>query len=505
MRKEKDKKPLPVAGTRSDIVKFNSEREKKAAGRKLGFDLGYLFSAFLTIAVAFLSVGLVIYFGYHLINAFSVDVTYSPAYPITEIEYRSGTGYIFREEAIINRTADGIPDYVAADGERLGIDEPICNLYSSVSDDADERIAEIDRRLAVLEGSLGTGVVREGIPEAMRDASLQYDEIMTLLAHGNYSDAAALSDAFLSSLVRLGLLEDGADSINLEIARLKGEKSTLLSTSGRVTGRVYADRVGYFFRDADGYESVFDPALLDEITVGGFAELISREPCDVSSAVGKTVTDPKWYLAIPFDGANASGFTEGEKYNIVFRDNESRTFPMLLERVVRDLDDYDSDGDRAEALLIFSSRSMPEDFRYLRAQSVSVEAVSYRGYRIPITAVRYYDGMTGVYVLAGGYVLFRQIDVIYEDGGYCIAALYSEAEPGKPLTYTSLGFAGRALIDGSGVTDEMAESFGWEKTEHYNGGIPVAMGSTLRYFYHLDDLEQVILTGKDLYHGKALD
>lgn len=502
---KKDKKSLSARGTRSNIVKFNSEREKKAAGKKLGFDFGYLFSALLTIAVAVFSVIMVFYFGYHLINTFTTDITYSPAYPITEIEYRRGSGYIFRDETIILKPSEGIPDYKTEDGARLGIDEPICDLYASVTEATRERIAEIERRLSILESSINTGVVREGIPEALRDSNERYDRIMSLLSNGDYDAAARLSDGFLSSLVRLGLLEEGAESIHLEIANLKSERAMLLSTYGKITGSVRSDSVGYFFRDADGYESVFDPSLLGEITVGGFADLIAREPDDVTRAVGKTVSEPKWYLAIPLDGDTAEGFTEGKKYNIVFHDNESRTLTMTLERFVLDLDDHDSDGDRAEALLIFSSVKMPDDFRYFRVQDVSVEAANYKGYRIPITAVRYYDGMTGIYVIAGGYVLFRQIDVLYEEGGYCIAALYADAEPGKPLTYTSLGFEERMIIDGIRYADGMAELIGWEKKEYYNGGIPVPKGQTLAYFYHLDDLEQIILTGKDLYHGKALD
>ena len=505
MRKDKDKKSLSVRETRSDIVKFNSERGEIAEKKKLGFDFGYLFSAFLTIAVAVLSVGSVLYFGYHLINSFTTDVTYSPAYPITQTEYRRGSGYIFRDETIILKPSEGVPDYKTEDGARVGIDEPICDLYASVTDSARERIAEIEQRLSILEASLSTGVVREGLPEALRDSNERYDEIMSLLANGDYSAASRLSDGFLSSLVRLGLLENGAEAIRLEIAELKSERVMLLSTYGRITGSVHADSVGYFFRDADGYESVFDPSLLGEITVGGFAELIAKEPEDAARAVGKIVNEPRWYLAIPFDGSDAAGFAEGKDYNIVFHDNESRTLTMTLERLVLDLDDHDSDGDRAEALLIFSSVKMPDSFRYLRVQDVSVEAASYEGYRIPITAVRYYDGMTGVYVIAGGYAMFRQIDVLYEEEGYCIAALYADAEPGKPLTYTSLAFESGMIIDGVRYADKMAELLGWEKEEYDNGGIPVPKGRTLAYFYHLDDLEQVILTGKDLYHGKALD
>ncbi len=505
MRKDKDKKTLPVSGIRSDVEKFNSERAARDGGRRVGFDFGYLFSALLTVAVAFLSFGAVIYFGYHLIDTFKSDVTYSPAYLTEDTEYRRGTGYIFRDEEIILKSSDGLPEYKVNDGARLGVNELVCELYSSLDDGVRQSIGEIEERLDVLESSLGSGVVREGIPEALRDSNQKYNEIMALLAEGEYAHAAVLSEAFLSSLVRLGLLESDANDVNLEISRLKSEKMALLSTYGSVTERIYTDSVGYFFRDADGYESVFDPSLLGEITVGGFAELIAAPPEDASRAVGKTVSEAKWYLTVPFDGKSAEGFSEGEDYVIVFHDNASRKLTMTLERLVLDLDDYDSDGDRSEALLIFSSVKMPEDFSYLRSQDVSVEAACHRGYRIPITAVRYYDSMTGVYVLSGGYVFFRQIDVVYESGGYCIAAPYSEAEPGKPLTYTSLGFEGRSLLDAMPAADGLAELRGWERTEHDNGGIPVPMGRTLSYFYHLGDLEQIILTGKDLYHGKALD
>ena len=85
------------------------------------------------------------------------------------------------------------------------------------------------------------------------------------------------------------------------------------------------------------------------------------------------------------------------------------------------------------------------------------------------------------------------------------AADYADAEPGKPLTYTSLGFSDHGKIDDYASLHAFAEGLGLEKTIYDNGGIPVPKGRTLRYFYHLNDLEQIILTGRDLYHGKALD
>ena len=507
MKKNEKDKSLIASSRRSDIQKFNKADSKQRDAKKkgLGFDLNYLFSALLAAAVALASVGLVFYFGYHFVRSLSTDVTTSPAYDVTESEYRRSTGYIFRSDADVISYSSGTPDYKMEDGTRVGIGEELCDIYSSVSDDVRIRIEEIDREIALIESSLGTGVIHTGLPEALAESKENYAELMRLLARGDYSSAAALSDSFLSSLHRIEVLENGADAAQARLAILKGERSTLISAYGKKSATVSSQSVGYFFRDCDGYENIFTPDLLGEMTVGSFSELVSRDPEDVSDAVGKMINDPKWYLCVPLGSDAAEGFAAGKKYSIIFNDNGARELEMTLERLVLDLDDHDGDGDRAEALLIFSSKEMPKDFSYLRVQDVSIELAEYRGYRIPLSAVRYYDGMTGVYTLAGGYVMFRQIDVIYEGNGYVIAADYSVAEPGRPLTYTCLGFDEDGKLGDYGSLHAFAEERGWEKKIYDNGGIPVPKGDTLRYFYHLDDLEQVILTGKDLYHGKALD
>ena len=505
MKKQGKDKVSPVLSRRSDITQVNSGRNEKQKERRFGFDFSYLFSALLTIAVAAASVGLVLYFGYHTVKTFTTDVTTTPAFDVTEYEYRRGVGYIFRSEQTVSTKYSGTPDYLVDDGERIGVGELICHLYASLTDDVRDRITEIDREIALLESIVSTGVIETGLPEALNDAQKRYSEIMLLLSQGKYADASALSDSFLSALGRVDALENGSGDIKNRISMLYAERSGLVAAYGKKTGSVNAESVGYFFRNPDGYEKTFDPALLKNITFGEFITLTEQSPADVSGCVGKMLDNPKWYLCLPFASADARGFESGREYNITFNDNGGKTLSMYLERVVMDLDDSDSDGDRAESMLIFSTSEMPKDFTYRRTQDVSIEYAAYHGYRIPLSAVRYYDGMTGVYTLGGGYVLFRQIDVIFEGDGYCIAADYADAEPGKPLTYTVLGFSDKGKIGDYASLHSFAEHLNLEKRLYNNGGIPVVKGQSLRYFYHLNDLEQIILTGKDLYHGKALD
>ncbi|MBQ2242555.1 MAG: hypothetical protein II319_10470, partial [Clostridia bacterium] len=273
MKKQGKDKVSLASVRRLDITKVNSGRQQEKKARKLGFDFSYLFSALLTIAVAAASVGLVLYFGYHTVKTFTSDVTITPAYDVTEKEYRRGVGYIVRSESPVRTKSSGTPDYQVVDGERIGVNELICHLYSSITDDVRDRIAEIDREIALLESIVDTGVIETGLPEALRDAGAGYDEIMLLLSKGEYADAAAISDSFLSAIGRIDALENGTGDIKNQISMLYAERSGLVAAYGKKTGSVNADSVGYFFRDCDGYEAIFDPALLKNITFGEFAEL----------------------------------------------------------------------------------------------------------------------------------------------------------------------------------------------------------------------------------------
>ena len=88
---------------------------------------------------------------------------------------------------------------------------------------------------------------------------------------------------------------------------------------------------------------------------------------------------------------------------------------MTLERIV-------SETGRREAVLIFSTSTMPEGFSYARVQSVVIEKSTVTGYRIPTSALRMVDGKEGVYILYGSTVYFRRVEVIFESDGYFIVA-----------------------------------------------------------------------------------
>jgi hypothetical protein len=117
-----------------------------------------------------------------------------------------------------------------------------------------------------------------------------------------------------------------------------------------------------------------------------------------------------------------------------------------LDRILTSL----SDGERA--VLLFSCEQMPAGFRFERVQDVRIVTETWEGYYVPETALHTdADGTLGVYILRGGVVCFRRIEVLYEGAGYRVAAAY-DPEREDPGTYLRLLdemiVAGSNLFDG---------------------------------------------------------
>lgn len=94
---------------------------------------------------------------------------------------------------------------------------------------------------------------------------------------------------------------------------------------------------------------------------------------------------------------------------------------------------------------------MPEDFSYLRVQSMEITIRVRKGLRVPAEAVRVIDGETGVYILRGGIVEFRRVSVLFERDGDCIVDAALTAGDGETpylALYDEVITAGKDLYVG---------------------------------------------------------
>lgn len=181
----------------------------------------------------------------------------------------------------------------------------------------------------------------------------------------------------------------------------------------------------------------------------------------------------------------------------MFNDNGGAVLAMRLDKKV-------ADTVNGGTLLLFSTDLMPESFTYYRRMSVKLEKSVLDGYRVPMSAVRSYRGMTGVYTLHGGRVYFRRINILNQNDDYCIVSEYSEVGNDRQLTYRILGFNSEGVLGEYDSLHRFAKQKGWQRRIYDNGGTPVKYGTKEDYYFYLDELEDIILTGRNLYDGKTL-
>ncbi|MDD4126009.1 MAG: HlyD family efflux transporter periplasmic adaptor subunit, partial [Eubacteriales bacterium] len=199
----------------------------------------------------------------------------------------------------------------------------------------------------------------------------------------------------------------------------------------------------------DGYENIFTTNSLDNITMEEYYSLESKLPDDtlISRSEGKLVTSVKWYITVCLDKKTISKLTENKsqsyKYEIRFPYSNNALVKMKLEKIVSQTD-YDT------AIMVFSSDTHMDGFNYTRIQPVEIVSEYYSGLKVPSSAIRVVDGITGVYTLDGTVVKFKKATVLNEENGYCICSLPYIDDINR-LSSTALSLYDPVIISGIGL------------------------------------------------------
>ena len=149
----------------------------------------------------------------------------------------------------------------------------------------------------------------------------------------------------------------------------------------------------------------------------------------------------------------AESYRSGASYPITFQYSGGTVLNMTLERRI-------NRTDRDMTILVFSTKTLPESFDYSRSQTVELTRASYEGLRISTKALRVRDGVTGVYVVTGSRVTFKETEVIYTYGGHCICSIPSDPDYPKEndIAYSSkkrLSLHDTVITEGNDIYDGM--------------------------------------------------
>ncbi|MBR0443090.1 MAG: hypothetical protein IIX15_01995 [Clostridia bacterium] len=385
-----------------------------------------------SIAFRVLVAAILLYVIYHCIAAFSDRVVTDVIVEGEQRETVSGEAVIFRDETVY--CVSGGPylcSYPLENGAKVNAVSTLAQLYTT-SGDAETvksnqaKLLSLDRQIAVAERMPSKDML-----SAL--AAIQADARQELLTNAqSISDGAPMSvvaDASFSLLLSLnrigaltGHIDQGSDRL---VALLRTERQRLLLSAGYSARTVTVADIGkeltggyfYYGDRVDGYEQVFRRADLDQLTLATYDALLAAPRTEYGTgtmAVGKLVSSYAWSIVVPIDPTVASRMKLGEDYSVRFTDEYELTLSMTLDDLV---------GTAAEGrmLAVLSCKVAPPNFDYTRFSHVEIMLDTVHGYRVPETALCQVNGQTGVYILDGGRVCWRELNVITHGEGYVLA------------------------------------------------------------------------------------
>ncbi|MBQ2826598.1 MAG: hypothetical protein IJA55_05555 [Clostridia bacterium] len=381
-------------------------------------DKRYLKNVSIYVLSAIVSVLLVAYIVYHLVNSFSQEVETSAANIVTVSETFSTDAYIFRDEKILSSGNPGNVSFMYDDGTMIRKGAAVASVYSGANtDEIKAQVGDLERQISILENSsmVKDVTVSDSTTIDNQIASLYYT-IESRLNSGDIDYVFRRKDELLTLLNKRQLLLKIVDSFNPRMAELQSRKTALTTAEGGESEIVYTDYSGYLYSDVDGYESIFTLNAADTFSLEDFYTMINKDPiASTGNSIGKIAINYKWYIACEVPSVHQQYYSVGNTYTVRFPYSADAEVPMDLHRIV-------TSGDAQSIVLVFSTGSIPDDFNFLRKQSVEIVQQTYTGYRVPVSSVRIIDEKQGVFVKKGNVAVFKQIEPLVEIDGYFIVA-----------------------------------------------------------------------------------
>lgn len=406
------------------------------------------------VMIAVLCVGVAVYLAVSLFRGWEEPLVTVRAYAYSQDVGVEATGILVRQETVLPDSGGSYVDHVLAEGEKAAAGQAAALLYSDSSAlSARQSIRALSAEIEQLQYALASGTQAANASRLDAQVISSITALRALTAQG---DLTALEEYALNLRTMVFKRDytygDTAAAGQMEqlIQDRQAELTRLSQSLSQVSRTVYTPASGVFSGSVDGWESVITPAMLDDLTAAGLADLLAQKPDPPANQVGKLITSSTWYYAALIPGRD-SGLQSGRTYSLSFSGDYFGQIPMTLERVV--LEDE-------QTLAIFSCRSHLADTTLLRVQTVDVVIRQLDGIRIPRKALRVEtveeeqeDGSTRqvnhykVYTVIRSQSWGQEVELLYTDDNFYLV------RPVDPGAADRLRAGDDVILNSAGIYD----------------------------------------------------
>ena len=366
-----------------------------------------------------LSLFLVAYVGYQVYR-----YIYSPVktesvqqYVVADTVYAQGI--VIRDEIPVEGVDSGIVSYFYQDGVRVTTGTAVAEVHETRENVQNKhRIEEIDaelQRFADIQKSAS------GVADVSAITDQITDQIGNLIEM-NHSGVLEESDEILNELQdalnKKAVAVRDVDNFSEKMSQLEAERTALQENLSSDISQITSPDYGYFTSFCDTGALKCGTSLLESATVEKLEALSTEVFAQQTDKAGTVIKGYEWYYAALVTADEAKNMEIGTLATLYFGSSSKAGVPAYVYKVI-------SDETSKKVAVVFACDYMSAELSQIRNPSVRIELGTYRGLKIPYKALRFQDGLQGVYVISGGIVEFKKVDIIYDDVTFFLSAIDS--------------------------------------------------------------------------------
>ena len=383
------------------------------------------------ILMAAVTLGLLAYFGLQGYLYFSDPLTTTLAYTYQLEESVSWSGYVVRQEQVLEDDGGGLLRLRREEGERVSRGGAVASVYADQSSlDRQAEISTLESRVEQLQyaqDAAGSSEVSMKLDAQILQNILEYRQCLT-------ADRMAKAETYGSQLRALVLKRDYTYSENEDLSgqieALQAQIKELKTQAAGSVRTVTAPVSGLYSAVVDGYETVLTPESLSDMTPSQLSAV--RADSTVSSGVGKLILGDSWYYAASMSAADAEELQEasdalkkaGKSLTLRFAKSVERDLPVTVSRI--------GPEENGRCVVVFEGKTYLSRLTLLRQQSAQVVWDSTEGIRVPKEALRMEkvtvnsegervtEEATGVYCVVGMEARFKPVEVVYNGSSFLL-------------------------------------------------------------------------------------
>lgn len=392
-----------------------------------------------------LSLFLIAYVGYQCYRVAYNPVKTQEVHSVSVYDTIDTEGIIVRNETLITGKKNGYLFYTIENGGRVSKNGIIAKVFPSEADSrSQQQLDRLNREIDQLkeiqrQGSAGR-VNLELIDKQIRGV---IGELTAGVNRPIVKGVSSLQSQLLALMNKRQITIGHVSNFESRIAALTELKNDLVSSFSVATKTFKSPVAGYFVNSVDGYEKKIDHEKVTQLTVSKLHGLMNNRPkVSDDNIIGKVVGDYKWYLACIVPVSESGELRQGFKPEILLPFVTDDVIPSNIIAVNR--------GTDGNVAVIFECSYMSSELSSIRHEPVQIRLKRYEGLRVQSDCIITNDeGEQGVYVLSGGRVEFRRVEVLHAMPDYIICKQTDKT--GYLRIYDDLIVKGKGLYDGKTV------------------------------------------------------